>query len=400
MESQTLSDKRALVLKQGLPAASLTQTGSDVTFEYLPEYLTSNSPAIATTLPRSQVPRTYSAGATPAYFAGLLPEGRRLNAIAKRLKTSTSDDLGLLLELGGDAIGDVQVVDPEDPIVVSTAIELPRDLSNLSFQELREKHFDSAAAGLPGFQDKISSKMLNAPAKKQGLEYIIKLNPIEAPHAVENEFFFLKLAKRVGLETAEFELLEDRSGEHALQLLRFDRVLEFGKQIRLAMEDACQVMDLYPAQKYDLEFEAVAKSLLEHAHAKKFAALTLLKQLVFNYLIGNGDAHAKNFAILKLPSREWRISPAYDLLCTAFYEDRDMALSLGGKKSGWKRSDLVALGESLGVPAHVVNVVIDETIAKLGNFTEELDSGALPFPRHLRYEVTKLLRSRAKALGR
>lgn len=400
MESQTLSDKRALVLKQGLPAASLTQTGSDVTFEYLPEYLDSNGPAIATTLPKEEAPKTYPAGATPAYFAGLLPEGRRLNAIAKRLKTSTSDDLGLLLELGGDAIGDVQVVDAEEPIAPSTAIELPRDLSNLSFQELREKHFDSPAAGLPGFQDKISSKMLNAPVKKQGLEYIIKLNPIEAPHAVENEFFFLKLAKRVGLETAEFELLEDRSGEHALQLLRFDRVLEFGKQIRLAMEDACQVMDLYPAQKYDLEFEAVAKSLLEHAHAKKFAALMLLKQLVFNYLIGNGDAHAKNFAILKLPSREWRISPAYDLLCTAYYEDRDMALTLGGKTSGWQRSDLIALGESLSVPTDVVSGVIDETISKLGNFTEELDSGALPFPRHQNYQVSKLLRSRAKALSR
>lgn len=400
MELQTLSDKRALVLKQGLPAASLTQTGSNVTFEYLVEYLESNGPAIATTLPKSENKKTYSAGAAPAYFAGLLPEGRRLNAIAKRLKTSASDDLGLLLELGGDAIGDVQVVDPEEPIAPSTAIELPRDLSNLSLQELREKHFDSPAAGLPGFQDKISSKMLNAPAKKQGLEYIIKLNPIEAPHAVENEFFFLKLAKRVGLETAEFELLEDRSGEHALQLLRFDRVLEFGKPIRLAMEDACQVMDLYPAQKYDLEFEAVAKSLLEHAHAKKFAALMLLKQLVFNYLIGNGDAHAKNFAILKLPSREWRISPAYDLLCTAYYEDRDMALTLGGTKTGWNRSLLVEFGGSLQVPTDVVHSLIDETISKLGNFTEELDSGALPFPRHQNYQVSKLLRSRAKALSR
>lgn len=395
-----MSDKQALVLKQGLAAATLTQTGSDVTFEYLPEYLASNGPAIATTLPKEKAPKTYPAGATPAYFAGLLPEGRRLNAIARRLKTSASDDLGLLLELGGDAIGDVQVVHPDAPNSPSTAIELPRDLSDISFQELREKHFDSQAAGLPGFQDKISSKMLNAPAKKQGLEYIIKLNPIEAPHAVENEFYFLKLAKKVGLETAEFELLEDRSGEHALQLRRFDRVIEFGKAIRLAMEDACQVMDLYPAQKYDPGFEVVAESLLFHTHAKKFAALTLIKQLVFSYLIGNGDAHAKNFAILKLPSREWRVSPAYDLVCTAFYEDRDMALSLAGKKSGWNRSDLVALGESLGVPAHVVSGVIDETIAKLGNFTEELDSGALPFPRHLRYEVTKLLRSRAKALGR
>lgn len=400
MELQTLSDKRALVLKQGLPAATLTQTGSDVTFEYLPEYLESNAPAIATTLPKSENKKTYSAGATPAYFAGLLPEGRRLNAIARRLKTSASDDLSLLLELGGDAIGDVQIVDPEDSIVPSTAIELPRDLSNHSFQELRERHFDSQAAGLPGFQDKISSKMLNAPAKKQGLEYIIKLNPIEAPHAVENEFYFLNLAKKVGLETAEFELLEDRDGEHALQLRRFDRVIESGNSTRLAMEDACQVMDLYPAQKYDSEFEVVADGLLFHTHAKKFAALTLVKQLIFNYLIGNGDAHAKNFAILKLPSREWRIAPAYDLLCTAFYEDRDMALSLGGKKSGWKRSDLIEFGESLGVPSHVVSGVIDGTIARLGNFTEEIDSGALPFPRHLRYEVSKLLRSRAKALGR
>jgi serine/threonine-protein kinase HipA len=341
----------------------------------------------------------FNNGASPAYFSGLLPEGRRLNAIAKTLKTSASNDLELLLALGADAIGDVQVIDPQADPYVSSAIELPRDSSSLSFTELQEQYFGSAASGLPGFQDKISSRMLNAPARHRGKEFIIKFNSDQAPHAVENEFFFLTLANRVGLQTAGFELLTDRDGHHALQLERFDRLVLDGKTTRLAMEDACQVLDLYPSQKYEVEFEAAATALIRLCSAPAVAALTLVKQLAFSYLIGNGDAHAKNFSVLQEPSGEWRVSPAYDLLCTSYYEDKKLALSVAGKHSGLSRKDLLGFAESLGLPHRLTSKVIDDLLRKLAGFTDELDSGILPFRRDQNYDATKLLRSRAKAFA-
>jgi len=65
----------------------------------------------------------------------------------------------------------------------------------------------------------------------------------------------------------------------------------------------------------------MAERLISLCPAKGVAGYNLFKQLVFSWLIGNGDAHAKNFSILESPSGEWMVSPAYDLLCTAYYQN-------------------------------------------------------------------------------
>jgi len=394
-----VADLVAKVLKAGIEAATLKATQGRITFEYLPEYLESDKPAVATTLPKTGQAITTGSGATPAFFAGLLPEGRRLNAIAARIKTSIDNELRLLLELGTDTVGDVQIVSDLDQSKKSTAIRIPKDTSKLDLEKLRSEYFDSAAAGLPGFQDKISSRMLNAPARKQGLEYILKFNPQEAPFAVENEYYFLRQANRVGIKTAEFELLTDSEGKHALSLQRFDRRVVNGETERLAMEDACQVLNLYPASKYDLGFEEVARSLITHCSAKKVAALELFRVLVFNYLIGNGDAHAKNFSILRFDDSEWRISPAYDLLCTRYYEDSTMALTLDGKDHGWTRALVLSFAQEFGIPRNLAERELDSMLQKLSPMPQEIEMGVLPFRRDQNFDVVKLMKSRFRALS-
>lgn len=394
-----MADLVAKVLKAGIEAATLKAAQGRITFEYLPEYLESDKPAVATTLPKTSQAITTESGATPAFFAGLLPEGRRLNAIAARIKTSIDNELRLLLELGTDTVGDVQIVSDLDQSKKSTAIRIPKDTSKLDLEKLRSEYFDSAAAGLPGFQDKISSRMLNAPARKQGLEYILKFNPQEAPFAVENEYYFLRQANRVGIKTAEFELLTDSEGKHALSLQRFDRRVVNGETERLAMEDACQVLNLYPASKYDLGFEEVARSLISHCSAKKVAALELFRVLVFNYLIGNGDAHAKNFSILRIDESEWRISPAYDLLCTRYYEDSSMALTLDGQDHGWTRDLVLNFAQEFGIPKNLAERELNSMLQKLGSMPQEIELGALPFRRDQNFDVVKLMKSRFRALS-
>jgi serine/threonine-protein kinase HipA len=393
-----VAELSALVWKNSIPAATLETEGSRVTFQYLPEYLTTNGPAIAWSLPLSDQPIVFENGAVPAFFAGLLPEGRRLNAIAKRLKTSADNELALLLALGADGIGDAQVTAIDSRELKRDVLLLPKDTTTVSFKELQARYFDSPASGLPGFQDKVSSKMLNAPAKKQGLEYIIKFNPQEAPYAVENEHYFLQLCRRAGLSVANFELLTDVEGEHALLLERFDRVRVDGSIRRLAMEDSCQVLNLYPSQKYDVSFEDVAQALIANCSAQKPAALELFRQLVFNWLIGNGDAHAKNFSILQQPSGEWRISPAYDLLCTLYYQDNEMALSVGGKTKDWDRPLLLELSDSLGLPSLLAQKQIEDLLTKTGNLASELEARALPFRNDENYKVGRALRKRSKRI--
>jgi serine/threonine-protein kinase HipA len=289
-----------------------------------------------------------------------------------------------------------------DPETERDAFLIPFRTSDLEFRTIRDRYFGSQASGIPGVQDKISSKMLSARVKTAGNDYILKLNPETIPFAAENENFFLGLANKCGIATARFDLLEDSIGEHALRLKRFDRINKETGKIRLAAEDGCQVMNIYPSEKYDVDFVAMAKALIEICPARGAAGFNLFKQLVFNWLIGNGDAHAKNFSILESESGEWMISPAYDLLCTRFYEDRgdrEMALGIRGEKTGWTRKLLLEVANELYVPQKAAEKVIDKQLAELGDLPDQILDGSLPFARHLRNDVHTFLAKRAKSLA-
>ena len=139
-----MANTLGLVYKKGRLAATLGRTSSGVRFEYVTEYAQLRLPQIATTLPVSAEPITLVNGATPAFFAGLLPEGPRLTAIRDRIKTSLNDELSLLLDIGADLIGDVQIlpegVSPDQP---RESLALPVKGTQFSFQEIRERHFGS-----------------------------------------------------------------------------------------------------------------------------------------------------------------------------------------------------------------------------------------------------------------
>lgn len=394
-------DSVGLVYKKGILAATLTRVKSEVRFEYQADYQVSANEPVATTLPLDAPPVILANGATPAFFAGLLPEGRRLGAIAERAKLSVDDDLALLLEIGADLIGDVQIL----PQGVSVDVEaevllLPKDTGLVSFAELREKYFGSRASGIPGVQDKVSSQMLNAPAKSAGQDYILKFNPKDVPFAVENEFFFLSLAKKCGIETAKFELLSDKVGDHALRLSRFDRLNTKPKKTRLAVEDGAQVLGRYPLDKYRVDFVEMASAMLAHCASKPAAGLAFFRQLVFNWLIGNGDAHAKNFSIIQVAPDDWRAAPAYDLLCTNFYEgDSTMALAIAGQERGWNRSLLVETAKRMLVPAGLAKKEIDRQLTTLSSLPDQILDRALPFRRDQNIKAANLIKKRARALA-
>ena len=94
------------VWKGGVLAARLSRDADGNTFSYEPAY---DGPPVCFTLPRDVAPVRCLGGALPPFFSGLLPEGRRLNAIRSATKTSADDELTLLLAVGNDTVGDVQV---------------------------------------------------------------------------------------------------------------------------------------------------------------------------------------------------------------------------------------------------------------------------------------------------
>jgi len=369
------------VFKTGQLAAKLIRTPDGVEFSYLPEWIEQQRPAVATTLPVNDQAVLRPGGALRASFAGLLPEGRRLGALRRAVKTSADDELSLLLAVGADAVGDVQVVQAGTrPEAVPPRV-MVEHVGDLDFAELLiELGIRTERIALPGVQDKTSAAMLNVPISRAGERYILKLNPREYPHLVENEAFFLRAAKASGLTVAGAEVVTDATGKPGLLVRRFDRITTGGTARSLGVEDGCQLSGRPPADKYLVDTEATFTALAAVCQAPTVASRDLIRQLAFAYLTGNGDAHAKNFSVLQGLDGEWRPSPVYDIPSSQPYGDSTMALSLGGRSGGdFGGADFVTLGSHLGVPERATRRVLTETADRVGLWIGDLDE--LPFDR-------------------
>src|SRR5688572_27586176 len=189
------------VYKGGRLAARLRRRPDGVEFAYRPDYLGEGGPAAATTLPLTDEPVHTHAGAVPPFFAGLLPEGRRLSSLRRAVKTSADDELSLLLAVGRDTVGDVQVV-PEgvEPAPAEPLVQVGRDWSEVSFADVLAEAGVVDPVGLPGIQDKASARMISVPVGRAGERYLLKVDPPEYPHVVENEAFFLDLARHARID--------------------------------------------------------------------------------------------------------------------------------------------------------------------------------------------------------
>jgi serine/threonine-protein kinase HipA len=388
--------KAADVYKAGALAGGLRRLADRTEFRYLPAYLEAGGPAVAWSLPLRTQPCTAPPAAVPPFFAGLLPEGRRLTALRRSVGTSADDEFSMLLAVGADTIGDVQVV-PAGEAPVNTSPIIVEDFGDVVFADLFAQAIGDQPdrTALPGIQDKISSRMLNVPVQGLSGAFILKLDPPEFPHLVENEHFFFHAAARTRLRLSRVDLVRDRLGAPGLLVHRFDRVREGDHLRTLAVEDACQVLGRWPGDKYVIETGDAITGLARCCRAPGVAALELYRLLIFAYLSGNGDLHAKNLAIRCDERGEWRVSPAYDLPSSAVYGDRTMALPIAGKvrqQLSWTM--LRRLAETIGIPGRLAADAIREQVAAAGIWVEELDE--LPFEANIIRNLRRLVRARMR----
>jgi serine/threonine-protein kinase HipA len=390
------------VFKAGRLAARLDRSRDRITFTYEDAYLADPAaPAVATTLPRTTVPvSSGAAGAVLPFFAGLLPEGRRLSALRRAIKTSADDEFSLLVAVGQDTIGDVQVVPTgEVPHEATPALEV-RKWGDVDFAQLYGRMTGESlsfeASGISGAQVKASALVIELPVAKANRRYILKLEPPEYAHLAENEAFFLAAARRSGLLAAKAEVVHDSNGRPALLVERFDRVDINGVVRAVAQEDACQVLNRYPADKYTLGTADVISGLAAVTGAPVVAARELLRQFAFAYVTGNGDAHAKNFSVVDVDG-EWRVSPVYDTPSTYPYGDTTLALDINDKRDeSIGRSDFVALGEQVGVRAKAVVSMLDELTERSATWIADIER--LPFAARTRHKLRRSVEYRSRRL--
>ena len=388
------------VYKGAVVAARFRRTEQGVEFGYLDDYLNSGGAPIATTLPLTDEPRTLPAGAVPAFFAGLLPEGRRLSSLRRAVKTSADDDLSLLLAVGSDTVGDVRVVAQGAGLQSPRAlVEVKRNFNEVRFSDVLGDAGVVDPVALAGVQDKASARMLSVPITRAGRRYILKIDPPEYPYVVENEAYFLALARRAHFPVVGARIVFDATERPGLLVERFDRVsMPDGSAQALAVEDAAQVLGRYPADKYAVSSERVAEALSHHCAAQLLALREIYRQFCFAWLTGNGDLHAKNLSIVQKDG-EWKVAPAYDLPCTLPYGDNTAALTIAGSNRGFSRRRLLEFGATIGLREQVVVSVLDEVLAATAPVEHDWLGGALPINVETVRAVTRSLRRRRKDAG-
>ncbi|MGO4189783.1 type II toxin-antitoxin system HipA family toxin [Pseudarthrobacter sp. TAF60_1] len=367
------------IYKAGVLAAKLERHDGGTRFSYLPAYLQSGGPAVASSLPLTTDPVVSAAGAAPPYFTGLLPEGRRLNALRRSIKTSADDDLSLLIAAGANPVGDVQIVGHGEPLDPDEhAVELDPKVP-VDFDQLLGDPDLIDPVALAGVQDKLSAGMISLPVASAGKRFILKLNAPEFPHVVENELVMFRYAAKLRIPLSPVQLIRDVAGRPGLLVERFDRIPVAGGKPdevqRLAVEDGAQVLKLYPADKYNVGYGTVCHALAAHCAAPLPALRNLAIQGAFAWLSGNGDLHAKNVSMVQQPHGEWIIAPVYDIPSTVVYGDKTLALTLNGKRNGISRRHFLGWANDLGLTDRTAAQVVELALKASGPLIADLESG-------------------------
>ncbi|WP_269524953.1 type II toxin-antitoxin system HipA family toxin [Coraliomargarita parva] len=339
--------KQLKVILQGNEVGCLEQ-GADgrIAFSYKPEWL-ANSEArpLSQSLPLQS--QSFNERECISFFGGLLPEEHNREVIARNLGITARNDFALLKEIGGECAGSVTLIPVEaNPEPESNRYEaisesdLIRILDQLPQRPLLAGKSEIRLS-LAGAQNKVALKLdasgYAIPLHEAPSTHILKPEIERFPGLVENEAYCLQLAAEVGLTTCKAEAKQ--FGPHKCLLVqRYDRIQQDAKIHRLHQEDFCQALGIPSRTKYQTEggpglsecFQLIRKVSANPARD----LLQLSNAVLFNYLIGNNDAHGKNFSLLySAPSETYstRLAPFYDLICTACYPELSakMAMKIG-----------------------------------------------------------------------
>ncbi|UOG19810.1 type II toxin-antitoxin system HipA family toxin [Acinetobacter sp. PK01] len=292
----------------------------------------------------------YSSGPLHPIFAQNLPEGFNRRLIAEKLsRYAKVNDMYLLALQGDQGIG-ILSYKSELNLPEAESLSLSEILSYRSieplFPQLLDKYY--LRTSLAGMQPKVSipnSNTVQSDSTVQQKDLIVKSFDSDFPLLTVNEFVCMQAAQHCGLEPPQTYLSENLE---TYVVERFDRRSSDGT--KLGYEDFTTLMKKSnePSAKYASSYETLLKAT--HLYTGSAAEVEkMYKYIVFNCLIGNGDAHLKNFALQYSPDmKNIFVSPPFDITHTLIYEsiDNQMALKLAGSKAFPKLSHLIKLAES------------------------------------------------------
>ena len=314
-------------------------------FSYLPDYLGRDKAVpISKSFPLKD--EAFGPLVSRAFFENLLPPEVVRRKLEKILHHDRRNTFAFLKELGGDCAGAISLC-PE-AVELGSADDIVRELSEdeadeilraLPERPLLQGLVEGYRISVAGAQDKlvarVRSERLSLPLYGAASTHIVKPEMSICRGSVENECFCQRLAARLGIEAAKASILDVKSRAYYVSE-RYDREESGGSVRRILQEDFCQAMGVPAEEKYESDGgpSAVRCFCFLRDAGFGFAALAgFIDTLAFNFIIGNADAHAKNFSILYRDDRA-SLAPLYDTLSTAVYPNLTprMAMNIGGAR--------------------------------------------------------------------
>ena len=330
-----------------LAGALSIDKGGAMHFAYAPDWLADPAaPPLSQALPKQT--ESFGDHLCKAVFGGLLPEEGQRTAVARTLGVSPDNPFRLLEAIGGDVAGALAFL-PEDE-------KPPRDISGTPPEPLQDDELAALMGRLPrvpmlageggarlslaGAQSKLPVVLTEVggiaiPRPGEPSTHLIKPEPERFPGLAANEAFCLALARAIGLDAVKAEWREV-AGRPLLLVARYDRAEADGRTIRLHQEDFAQALGVPSNRKYAAEggptFRDAFALLRIAATRPAREVLKLADAAMFNLIIGNADAHAKNFSLLRNEDGEMVLAPLYDLVATHLWEELSprLAMRFGG----------------------------------------------------------------------
>ena len=372
---------RLRVWANARPMGWLGHAGTEIFFEYDAEWLAQPG-AFALAPQFALAAQRYTGPLVRHFFDNLLPEGEALADIMAALQLRHASRFDVLGRLGQDLPGVLALLpEGEQPELLQRYQPLP--LAALSARLAGRAQLPllvsnrATTMSLAGAQDKIGLRLdernlqLYDSVGASPTTHILKPDsrqPSYAPSAI-NEYACMQLAHALKLPVPPVWLL--RVPEAAYVVRRYDRALVAGHIVALHQIDGCQLLGQGDGWKYERSGGLVSVPKLVKAlralSVRGRDLLELQRWVMFNYLIGNADAHAKNLSVL-IDDKGYRLAPFYDLLCVRAYGDTGLALFIGDEEN------FAAVGR------HSWEALCDDCGFRLDDTLREFRSMALGLP--------------------
>lgn len=336
--------KLDVYLNQNLTGQLSIDAQGDMLFIYDHHYIEDkkNQP-LSQSLPLQKQP--YEAKQCRPFFGGILPEAHVRASIARHLGISEKNDFALLEAIGGECAGAISLLPeqsipsdliPEYRIINENAVS---SILKTMIQKPMLAGEDGIRLSLAGAQDKLAIAVIDdhiaIPMGGAPSTHILKPVNRDFPSLIENEYYCLQLARAIGLNAAQASL-HDADGTPYLLVKRYDRIDTDNNILRLHQEDFCQAMGITSERKYQREGGPGIPDCFQLIRQVSTLAVIDIKELLqgilFNLIIGNNDAHGKNFSLLYQGSLT-RLAPFYDMISTVYYPSlaNKMAMKIGNK---------------------------------------------------------------------